>query len=369
MVVLRYNRITPKSDEEVKTALLKRLCDKFVFQLERGENGMVHHQCVIKFRHKVTKNPIIDYLAAELCDGDKTCVQVEPCKDKDAAMRYCMKVDPTKIGETVIVGIDNGRLVSTDLVDDYFDLTQLSMWQAFLLSHCGVKPPRADREIVWVVDRDGGTGKSSLTRHLVLRHRFCMLSTGAKGDIHLQAGPKWAGYVFDLPRAMAVGAGWHGAVEELKNGLLFSNKYESTTKVFNPPWVFILSNAEPVGTAFSRDRLVIVDLDDPRAGWLEPYNGGGLSTEYNDGTDHATCEHVPGRAFPRLVRQPNPTVRRVKPPGIRTPLGFTVTSSSTITVDEPAYRSLRVRTPPAVVLPDGAGAGSEADRDEAKAHE
>lgn len=354
MVVVQYGKHPVQSDAALQEALLRRDAEKFVFQLEKGDGGMIHHQCVIKFAHKVTKNPIIDYLSEALCAGDRTSISAEPCKDKDAAMRYCMKTDHTKIGETVIVGIDNGRLVSTDLVDDYFDLTQQSMWQAFILSHCGVKPPRADREIIWVVDREGGTGKSSLTRHLVLRHRFCMLSTGTKGDIHLQAGPKWAGYVFDLPRAMAVGSGWHGAVEELKNGLIFSNKYESTTKVFNPPWVFILSNAEPVGTAFSRDRLVLVDLDDARAGWLEPYNGGGFVTEYGDGTAHASGEQCPGRPYPRLLRHPNPTVRRVRPAGIRTPLGFTVDSTSALSVDEPAYRSLRVR--PVAALQAGVGA-------------
>ena len=45
------------------------------------------------------------------------------------------------------------------------------------------------------------------------------------------------------------------AIEEVKNGILFNNKYEAKMVVFNNPHVVVFSNFEPDYKALSSDRI------------------------------------------------------------------------------------------------------------------
>jgi hypothetical protein len=49
----------------------------------------------------------------------------------------------------------------------------------------------------------------------------------------------------------------------LKNGMLFSSKYESRVRVFDPPHVLFMSNQRPADGAWSADRVRLIDLDAP----------------------------------------------------------------------------------------------------------
>jgi len=51
-------------------------------------------------------------------------------------------------------------------------------------------------------------------------------------------------------------------MEELKDGVLFSGKYESKTKIYDIPHVIVFANFLPKENALSKDRLKIIDLND-----------------------------------------------------------------------------------------------------------
>lgn len=319
--------------------------DKFVFQKERGEAGTDHYQCAVHFIKKQTKKPIIAWLADGLFGGAEEAVSVEAAKAVPDLLRYCTKADTRISDDYFCYGMAPERLLGTkDVVADMFDLSIATMWQAFLLSHCGGVVPRNHREIIWVVDRVGGSGKSSLCRHLALKRHFCILDSTKKADVGYAAGARWMGYVFDLARCQRVSSDFYSGAESLKNGFIFSSKYESAQKIFNQPWVFVFANFLPVGTAWSLDRCSLIDIDnDPR--WSEPASEG-FRVEYDDGNKHSSVSYNRSTGTGRITREPY--VRPIPKPPAALPslfdggLGFTVDSSPAEPPLSPEYRCIRI---------------------------
>jgi len=68
--------------------------------------------------------------------------------------------------------------------------------------------------------------------------------------------------IFDLSRTQADKLdGIFMAIENFKNGRFFSPKYESQTKVFSVPHVFVFSNFDPDRSKLSADRWKVNQLD------------------------------------------------------------------------------------------------------------
>ena len=63
----------------------------------------------------------------------------------------------------------------------------------------------------------------------------------------------------DIPRT-ALGYINYGAIEQLKNGILYSGKYEGGVCIFPPPLVICVANEKPDLTALSVDRWNVVEI-------------------------------------------------------------------------------------------------------------
>jgi hypothetical protein len=112
---------------------------------------------------------------------------------------------------------------------------------------------KADREITWIVDPVGNCGKSFLARYLTLHHKAFYCTGGKKSDIaHAYDGEPVV--IFDFSREIEDQAGVYATIENLKNGMIFSGKYESGVKFFQTPLVFVFSNWVPDVEKFSIDR-------------------------------------------------------------------------------------------------------------------
>lgn len=117
-----------------------------------------------------------------------------------------------------------------------------------------------DRKIIWVHDSVGGQGKSRLAKHLVRNYGAVLLS-GRVADMSY-AYNKEKVVLFDVPRTEAENVKHLlGMAEKLKNGMLFSSKYESRAMVFSPPHVIFFANMMPPEGCWSHDRLQLIDLD------------------------------------------------------------------------------------------------------------
>jgi len=115
-----------------------------------------------------------------------------------------------------------------------------------------IKFPPDDRKVIWYYDEIGNNGKTWLSKYLLAKGDAAYFTNGKTTDIsHAYNGERIV--IFDFSRTLD-GKVNYGAIESVKNGVLFSPKYNSTTKVFSCPWVICMANFKPNFAALSRDR-------------------------------------------------------------------------------------------------------------------
>jgi len=136
-------------------------------------------------------------------------------------------------------------------------------WQAALISILKTKPH--SRHIYWVEDPLGGAGKSRLTTYLC-REMNAIELDGRMADAAFSYNGQPI-VLFDLARACDTGTlkDLYAVAEKLKNGTIFSSKYQSRQKMFTVPHVVYFSNSAPPIGMWSADRLQHILLSDRSA--------------------------------------------------------------------------------------------------------
>jgi hypothetical protein len=115
-----------------------------------------------------------------------------------------------------------------------------------------------ERTIYWFWEPAGNVGKTAICKYLVVKHNALML-TGKSNDMYnmLAKFPNKRELILvDCPRSQQDYINY-GALEQIKNGLVFSGKYEGAQLVFNCPHVVVFANQEPDFEKMSRDRWFI----------------------------------------------------------------------------------------------------------------
>lgn len=153
-------------------------------------------------------------------------------------------------------------------------LEDLREWQRELKTLLD-EPPN-DRTVYWIYGTEGNEGKSWFGRHYrsppgtkgVARDGYYV--TGGKfGDI--QYGYQFQRVVFfDWARKKSMEEIPWSVIENFKNGIFFSSKYESSVRRFRPPHVVVLSNYLPDRDSLSRDRWKVFEIKEDKL-WLRPY--------------------------------------------------------------------------------------------------
>lgn len=107
------------------------------------------------------------------------------------------------------------------------------------------------RNIVWIYDKTGNAGKSDLATHLMCNNGFLVLSNAKSADIAYV----WNGQhvIFDYSRSQQEVINY-SVIEDIKNGRIFSPKYESGIKLFSKPHIFVFANFEPDLSKMTEDR-------------------------------------------------------------------------------------------------------------------
>lgn len=129
-------------------------------------------------------------------------------------------------------------------------------WQTRILELIKEEPDT--RSIYWIYDAFGNAGKTYLARHLVDMHNAFYTGGGKASDI-VHAYLYQPIVIFDYVRDSQEFVGY-GVIEQLKNGVLFSPKYQSATKCFKPPHVIVFANFAPASGKFSLDRVTLIEL-------------------------------------------------------------------------------------------------------------
>lgn len=149
------------------------------------------------------------------------------------------------------------KMAASDSAVKVLELVPKFEWQANVLSL--VASPPSDREILWVYDPVGNHGKTYLSKYLVDSKGAFYCNGGKSVDVsYSYSGQNIV--VFDYVRDAADYVSY-GVIEQIKNGILFSTKYESDVKRFSVPHVLVFANFRPAEDKFSQDRLCIIELN------------------------------------------------------------------------------------------------------------
>lgn len=139
-------------------------------------------------------------------------------------------------------------------------------WQAEILKKVTTN---ADyRDILWVWEPKGNTGKTYLAKYL---HFFYgAIITGGKSADMKYAIARWReitghypiAILIDLARSHRMPKSGYTTVEEIKNALFFSGKYDSgMVASCHPPHIVVFANYPPKTNNMSQDRWVIKTID------------------------------------------------------------------------------------------------------------
>ncbi|AXQ65671.1 MAG: putative viral replication protein [Cressdnaviricota sp.] len=217
--------------------------EQLSMQEETGENGTPHLQGYLKFVTK--KRPLSIF-------GNVFKAHWEKCKHVCSAIEYTQKAE-TRTGKQFVKGLRIVRPLKCLKKEQLYD------WQTSVVSIIEQEPD--DRTIHWYWEDIGNVGKSALVRYLVLKHNALLVS-GRGQDIKFlisqQAQPPDI-IIYDIPRT-AENYVNYTALEEIKNGVFCSSKYESKMCVINPPHIICFANFEPFLEAVSADRWCVTNL-------------------------------------------------------------------------------------------------------------
>ena len=239
-----WNNYPETGVEQMEQAL--RLANlRYIFGKEVGESGTPHLQGYCegdkKFRWSELKLP--ETIHWETARGTK--------RDNS---EYC-----SKEGKTYSRGIRMPRALKV-LTDD-----DLKPWQKEIVEIIDTEPD--DRTIHWYWSAAGGIGKTTFTKYLVHVHQATLLS-GKGADVrngvisHVQQhGETPELVVFPIPRSFNCEYLSYEALENVKDMLFYSGKYEGGAVCGNCPHLIVFANEPPDETKCSADRWRVVNID------------------------------------------------------------------------------------------------------------
>ncbi len=239
---------------EIELRQFRDLCsdssDKWVFQEEIGENGNNHLQGFICFRKRLRPKSVF---------LEHPTIHWEKCRNIKQAIIYCQKEDTRREGRTPYMkGILRWQPLRV------LDWNKFYKWQ---LATEKIAKEFDDRTINWIYEPEGNVGKSALVKYLCVNNMALLLSgKGADMKYGLKMYEEKNGafpglIVIEIPRTVLDYVSY-SAIEEIKNGCLFSGKYEASMCIFNSPVIICFANEPPKTEKMSLDRWKIYEIID-----------------------------------------------------------------------------------------------------------
>ena len=333
--------LDPKSqewfEERLETLILSPTVRYLVYQIEQTEEEKPHYQIYIEFTVGMDLNTVVSMMhrttdlaprrgprpkARHYCmkgncgvtnctttfsaHGDKQCHEfakeiIQTYREFGVWHATGQRVDLDGLLNRIDEGgtwneLMRDRTISLEMAKygkyarDYYNARkpkeselELRPWQQALVTELESEPD--DRKIIWIYDKDGKIGKSTLAGYLVRNHDAIVLS-GSKNDIiHGYDNQRIA--IFDYTRSQEAGTDQWGnkknfisyaAMEEIKNGMGFSPKYNSGMWIrdYNAH-VVIFANWLPDKSQLSADRWDIRDMGTPQQNIPQDWEAIGLN--------------------------------------------------------------------------------------------
>jgi len=257
----------------VLSDLLGGCSESYAYQLEVGEQeGKEHYQGILRTPYRVRHRTLLHKFQETLSDRwPLALVHLDRMQGSwSSALAYCTKEDSR---------ID-GPWFSDDYQEPYDgnDVSFLAQesqrfpWQNSLVKmllsddESSFKTPD-DREIVWISDAEGCSGKSKFVKYMFIHYPgVSEVTFGTSNQLRtalISIGSKKC-YFIDMPRQLGDEdsiATLISVLEKLKGGFLTSTMYgKYTSLVMDPPHIVIFSNKEPNVGMLSADRWKIFNI-------------------------------------------------------------------------------------------------------------
>lgn len=228
----------PETGVEQLEQLFKKYEIDYVIGKEIGESGTPHLQGFIKAKRVI--RPIEKF-------GIKGIHWEKAKANEQANVSYCSK--------------DGDFTTNIRTIKDNVKEFGAYPWQQEIIDICATTPD--ERTIHWYWEENGNVGKTALAKHLCLLHKDKVIYVNGKAaDIKsaiATAKVKPEIVIFGIPRDKQEYMSY-SALEEIKDGIFFSGKYESGMVMFPSPHIFVFCNFEPNYKNLSLDRWKVTHL-------------------------------------------------------------------------------------------------------------
>lgn len=266
-------------------------CSYIVFGKEVGESGTPHLQGFLKLKKKGTIASLrrlfgeihphfevakgSDEQASEYCKKDGNFEEFGKCKKERSRTDLEDFKEAVKGGMLLFEDIREAHSevyarypqFVKEYVMQYSPIKEvtafpLRYWQQELWARLSIAPD--DREIIFVVDRKGNSGKSWFCYYynMVRPGEAQILTPGKKADMALMLSTGKKVLFLDCPRSKQNDFIQYDFLEEVKNGYICSPKYQSVMLNLPPMHVVCMMNHQPDPDKLSADRYVIIDVTD-----------------------------------------------------------------------------------------------------------
>lgn len=241
-------------DDEIRfKSIFESNCKEWVIGKELGKSGETPHlQIYVYFENPKTMSAIKKLL-------DNNTIHCEIAKNINALRNYCKKEgNYTETQEHSSLE----DVLNEDMNEIYKDVNWKD-WQQNVLDIVSNKPD--DRKIYWFWERHGNVGKSFLVKFLCWKMNALLIGNKEADSIYsiksyIDDKKKYPKIILmDIPRSRLEHINY-GCIENIKNGTLFSGKYESCNLIIPRVHIVIFANEMPSTMSMSKDRWNIIEI-------------------------------------------------------------------------------------------------------------
>lgn len=237
---------------------IKRYAKKYVFQKETGDTGYVHYQGRLSLIKKRRVGEIKRIWSADAESPMPNYFEPTVSEEHKKIAFYCMKQDTRT----------DGPWKDTDeelyIPRHVREIDELRPFQQYILDHVDEWDKRS---INVIYCEHGNAGKSVLVAYLrAYRIARALPPVNDYKDLLRMVCdlPTSRCYLFDMPRSLNKDRLYQffSAVETIKDGYAYDDRYQFKEKVFDCPNIWIFTNTMPDFNMLSLDRWILWTIDE-----------------------------------------------------------------------------------------------------------
>ena len=246
-ICFTLNNYTEEEWSEMTNLVQDSSIKQYCVGKEIGKEGTPHLQGYFQFKNPKRWNAVKAMLPRAHIEKAKGSPQDN--------LKYCSKEGDYITNMDLIV---TQAEMKKRLLQEIYNGVVWKGWQVDILDMLeGEEPPHA-RKIFWYWEPDGNIGKTFLCKYIAMKHET-IICEGKKNDVFNQiqkfiekgVWPKIV--VCDVPRTSLEYLNY-GCLEQCKNGMMYSGKYEGGQCFFPIPHVIVFANEAPCYEKLSDDR-------------------------------------------------------------------------------------------------------------------